>query len=216
MKTRILIIRHGQSQANLEKKFAGHTDVALTELGRTQGRCTAEFLKNEKIDAVYSSMLTRAYETACYTAQKHNLTVTKDKGVNEISGGDWENLTYPEIGEKFPDQLHTWNTNIGRVKCENGESVEQVCDRVYSAMERLAKKHPDQTIVIGCHGMAIRAFCLKVMGLSLDDMQEKTVWASNASVTYLDYENGKFTLVKFGEDEHLKKEGLLTTLITQA
>ncbi len=216
MKTRILIIRHGQSEANLNHRFAGHIDVPLTELGEKQGQCTAEFLKNEKIDAVYSSMLSRAYKTACYTAQKHDLTVTKDAGVNEINGGEWENLTYHEIGKKFPLQLHIWQTNIGRTACENGENVQQVADRVYSAMENIAKKHPDQTVVIGTHGMAIRAFTMKILGLSLDDMHQGTAWASNASVTTVDYEDGKFTLIKYNEDGHLKKEGLLTTINTDA
>ena len=216
MKTRLIIIRHGQSEANLNNRFAGLVDVSLTELGRQQGKHTAEFLKNEKIDAVYSSMLSRAYDTACYTAKLHGLTVIKDAGVNEINGGDWENLTYPEIEEKFPEMIHVWRTNIGRTQCQNGENVVQVAERVYSAMESIAKKHPGQTVAIGTHGMAIRAFCLKVWGYSLDEMHEKTSWASNASVTYVDYENGKFTVVKYSEDQHLSDLGLKTALITEA
>lgn len=216
MKTRLLLIRHGQSQANLDKRFAGHVDVPLTDLGRQQGKLTAEFLKNEKIDAVYSSMLTRAYDTACFTAQKHGLSVIKDAGVNEINGGDWENLTYPEIEKKFPQMIHIWRTNIGRTRCENGEAVSEVAERVYSAMENIAKKHPGQTVVIGCHGMAIRAFCLKVWGYSLDEMHEKIAWASNASVTYVDYENGKFTVIKYSEDQHLANKGAKTELVTEA
>lgn len=216
MKTRLILIRHGQSQSNLEDKFAGHTDVMLTELGKTQGKCTGEFLKNEKIDAVYSSELTRAYETACYTAEYHNLKVTKYAGVNEVDGGLWETLTYSEIKEKFPEQNYIWHNNIGHCYCENGESVAQVRDRVYNALEELAKKHSGQTVAIGTHGMALRAFILKVQGLSLDEMQEKTKWASNASVTYVDYEDGKFTLVKYGEDKHLDDAGLKTDLIIKA
>ncbi len=216
MKTRLILIRHGQSESNLNDKFAGQIDVKLTELGRKQGQLTGEFLKNEKIDAVYSSMLTRAYETACYTAKHHNLTVIKNAGVNEINGGLWENLTYPEIKAKFPEQSSIWHTNIGFCYCEQGESVDQVRDRVYDAIEEIAKKHSGQTVAIGTHGMAIRAFILKVQGLLLEDMQEKTKWASNASVTYVDYENGKFTLVKYGQDKHLNDAGLKTELIIKA
>ena len=216
MKTRLLLIRHGQSVSNLNEKFAGTTDVQLTDLGKMQGKCTGEFLKNEKIDVVYSSMLTRAYETACYTAIHHNLTVIKDAGVNEICGGLWEGLTYPEIKESFPKQCNAWHTNIGRCHCEEGESVAEVSQRVYSAIERIAIKHQGQTVAIGTHGMAIRAFILAVMGLSLDEMHHKTKWASNASVTYLEYEDGKFTLLNYGADGHLDKLGLKTDLIIKA
>lgn len=216
MKTRIILIRHGQSVSNLKDKFAGSTDVQLTDLGKKQGEFTGEFLKSEKIDAIYSSTLTRAYETACYTASHHNLTVIKDEGVNEINGGLWESLTYPEIKEKFPEQYNIWHTDIGKSHCEQGESVADVRDRVYSAIERIAKKHMGQTVAIGSHGMAIRAFILKVQGLSLEEMQEKTKWASNASVTYVDYENGKFTLIKYGEDKHLDEAGVKTNLIMKA
>lgn len=216
MKTRLILIRHGQSVSNLKDKFAGQTDVQLTDLGREQGRITGEFLKNEKIDVVYSSMLTRAYETACYTAMHHNLTVIKDAGVNEVDGGLWENLTYPEIKENFPEQYHIWHTDLGHNFCEQGESVAQVRDRVYAAIERIAKKHEGQTVAIGTHGLALRAFILKVLNLSLDEMQQKTKWASNASVTYVDYEDGKFTLIKYGEDKHLADAGVKTDLILKA
>lgn len=216
MKTRFIIVRHGQSTANLSNHFAGQTDVPLTEIGIKQGKCTGEFLKNEKIDFFCSSDLSRAYDTACYSAQYHNKPVIKEKGLREINGGEWEDLSYPEIMARFPENYDMWETNIGLTRCQGGESVEEVRDRVYATMKKIAKKHVGETVFIGTHGMALRAFVLKVLGLPLEKMQTDLLWVSNAAVTYVDYENGKFTLIKYGEDAHLEKAGLKSVLKLKA
>lgn len=216
MKTRFILVRHGQSSANLVDHFAGQIDVPLTDLGIKQGKATGEFLKDEKIDAFYSSELTRAYDTACFSAEYHNMPVTKDSGLNEIFGGKWENMAYPDIVKYFPESYNTWENNIGLVHCDGGESVEEVQTRVYNAVENIAKQHPGQTVFIGTHGMALRAFILKVMGLPLEKMQTDLPWVSNAAVTYVDYEDGHFTLIKYGEDAHLENSGLKSVLHAKA
>lgn len=216
MKTRFILVRHGESQANLENRFAGQIDIPLTKTGRMQAQCTGEFLKNEKIDVFYSSELSRAYETACIVAKHHNLPVTKVKGLNEINGGQWENKTYPEIKKAFPENYNVWNTTIGLTQCNGGESVEQVQQRVYATIEKIAEENAGKTVFIGFHGMSLRSFLCKVLNLSLDQMHTGSVWASNASITYVDYENGVFTLIKHSYDEHLKDKGLRTTLKLKA
>ena len=149
-------------------------------------------------------------------AKHHNKSVTKLKGLNEINGGDWENKTYPQIASSFPDNYNTWNTIIGLTQCNGGENVKEVQERVFASIFELAQKHPDQTVFIGFHGMALRAFICKILNVSLNQMHEKTVWASNASVTYVNYENGKFTLIEHSVDKHLSDCGLRTTLKLKA
>ncbi len=216
MKTRFILVRHGESQANLENRFAGQIDIPLTETGRKQAECTGEYLKNEKIDVFYSSLLSRAYETACTVAKHHNLPVTKIAGLNEINGGEWENKSYPEIEKFFPDNYNVWNTIIGLTQCNGGENVEQVQQRVYSAIEKIAEENKGKTVFIGFHGMSLRSFLCKVLNLSLDQMHTESTWASNASITYVDYENGKFTLIEHSYDQHLSDKGLRTTLKLKA
>ena len=216
MKTRFILVRHGESQANLENRFAGQIDIPLTETGRMQAECTGEFLKNEKIDVFFSSELTRAYETACIVAKHHNLPVTKVKGLNEINGGEWENKSYPEIEKYFPDNYNVWNTTIGLTQCNGGENVLEVQQRVYSTIKKIAEENSGKTVFIGFHGMSLRSFITKITGVSLEKMHSDSVWASNASVTYVDYENGKFTLIEHSYDEHLKNKGLRTTLKLKA
>ena len=216
MSTRFILVRHGESKANLENRFAGQIDIPLTETGIKQAECTADFLKSEKIDAFYSSQLSRANQTACIIASPHKKSVTKLAGLNEINGGAWENKLYPEIKSAFPENYKMWNTNIGRTQCNGGENVEQVQQRVFACIEELAKNHPNQTVFIGFHGMALRAFICKILNLNLDQMHTESVWASNASVTYVDYENGVFTLVEHSVDQHLQNAGLRTTLKLKA
>ena len=214
--TRFILVRHGESQANLENRFAGQIDIPLTETGLTQAECTGEYLKNEKIDVFYSSELSRAHDTACAVAKHHNKPVTKLKGLNEINGGDWENKTYPQIASSFPDNYKTWNTIIGLTQCNGGENVKEVQERVFACIFELAQKHPDQTVFIGFHGMALRAFLCKVMNVPLEKMHSDSCWASNASITYVNYENGKFTLIEHSFDKHLSDCGLRTTLKLKA
>lgn len=216
MKTRLILVRHGQSTANLTDRFAGHIDVPLTELGIKQGKSTGEFLKNEKIDAFYSSDLQRAYDTACFCAKYHNKPVIKDAGLKEINGGEWENLTYPEIAKEYPEGYKIWVTNIGLTQCPGGESVKDVQNRIFKTVKKIAQEHQGETVFIGIHGMALRAFVLKVLDLPLEKMQTDLFWTSNAAVTYIDYEDGKFTLIKYGQDEHLKKAGLISVLHAKA
>ncbi|MBE7092284.1 MAG: histidine phosphatase family protein [Clostridiales bacterium] len=216
MKTRFIFVRHGQSTGNLSKRFAGQIDVKLTETGIKQGKCTGEYLKNKKIDFFYSSTLSRAYDTACYCAEFHNKPVNKIDDLKEINGGYWEDLTYPQIKETYPQNYNNWVTNIGIAHCDGGESVEDVMNRVYNATKVLAEKHKGKTVLIGTHGMALRAFILKVLNLPLEKMQTDLLWVSNASVTYVDYENGEFNLLEYGYDAHLEKVGLKTELKSKA
>ncbi len=216
MKTRFILVRHGESQANLENRFAGQIDIPLTKTGKKQAECTGEYLKNEKIDVFYSSQLSRAHETACAVAKHHNLPVTKLKGLNEINGGEWENKTYPQIAATFPENYKTWNTIIGLTQCNGGENVLEVQKRVYATIKEIAEKNPGKTVFIGFHGMALRAFICKVLNVSLTKMHSDSCWASNASVTYVDYENGKFTLIEHSFDKHLEDGGLRTTLKLKA
>ena len=212
MKTEIFIIRHGQSQGNLKQVFCGQTDVALTELGRKQAEVTAEYLKDRHIDAFYASPLSRAYKTGVAAAKLHGKTVQKVPQLAEIYGGQWENLPFTEIKEKYPEELRIWNETIGKSRCPGGESAADVQKRVFAAVEQLAKENGGKTLCIAAHGMVIRTFVAQVMGISLDEL-EKLPWAPNASVTTVEYENGAFRLVEHGYSDHL--EGLATTFPTK-
>lgn len=202
--TTLLLIRHGQSLANLSRYFAGHTDPALTELGLRQADCTAEFLvKSYPIKAVYSSDLKRAFQTGEAVARKLSLPVHKEKGLREIYAGQWEGKTFDDIREQFSDDYHCWMTDIGHCRPTDGESAAELLVRVEKTLRQIAEENPDCVVAVATHATVIRVIQSEISGAGLEGMKD-VPWVVNASVTELTYENGQFALGKIGQAEYLK------------
>jgi len=141
--TTLLLIRHGQSLANLTRYFAGHTDPALTELGLKQAACTAEFLVAAyPITAVYSSDLLRAFQTGSAVAERLAQPVHKDTSLREIFAGQWEGKSFDEIREQFEEDYHCWMTDIGHCRPTDGESTAELLVRAENALRRIAEEIP--------------------------------------------------------------------------
>lgn len=201
--TTIYFIRHGQSSANLTQTFAGHIDVPLTDLGCQQAVCTAEFLADIPLAAVYTSDLSRAYDTGCAVAKHHGLSVTTCADLREINAGDWEGKTYAELEATDP-AYRTWVHEIGSATCTNGESVAHLQERVRDAVSKIVARHPDESICIVSHGTPIRALTALLTDTPLDRMHTVS-WASNASVTVAEFETSRRgRIVSHDLHEHLK------------
>ena len=202
MKTTLLLIRHGESVANARHYFAGQTDAPLSDLGRRQAEATGIYLKDTHIDAFYASDLSRAYDTGLAAAKYHDLPVIPNTHLREIFCGAWEGLTHDEIQSRFPDAYKTWKQDIGRIQMPEGENAGQVQARMWSFLTAVVKTHPGETVTIATHAFAIRCFTLQVLGLPLERMMEHP-FPSNASVTTVTYEDGKFSLTEYSHDAHL-------------
>jgi probable phosphoglycerate mutase len=150
-----------------------------------QATCTADFLADKHIDAVYSSDLDRAYDTACAIAQRHGLTVHKVTNLREINGGDWEGRRFDDIYENDPAFRH-WTQDVGTAVCTNGESVVQMLMRVRGAVEQIVKAHPNKSVCVVCHGTPIRALTCVLSDVSIS-LMNTVPWASNASVTVAEF-----------------------------
>jgi broad specificity phosphatase PhoE len=144
--TIILLARHGETDWNRDGRFQGHADPPLNRRGRAQARELSRTLAGESIDAVYSSDLRRAHETALLVAEPHGVPVVTDRGLREIDVGSWSGLTRTEVEETFPGAEH-----------HDGESREQHLARVVEAMERIARAHPGERIAVVSHGGSLRA-----------------------------------------------------------
>ncbi|MBP3481046.1 MAG: histidine phosphatase family protein [Clostridia bacterium] len=205
-KTIILLIRHGESEANVQKIFAGNTDAELTEKGLNQAKITAEYLKERNISAVYSSDLSRAFRTACETAALHGLKVIKDKRLREIYGGKWEGLKEEERRRLYPDAFRMWAKDM-ELHIPGGESPKEVQARMLECILEIAKSHVGQTVCAASHAGAIRALCAVFFeqdGVEFADMP----WVTNASVTTLIYMNGVLSLEEYGYDKHQMTDGV--------
>jgi broad specificity phosphatase PhoE len=146
--TTILLVRHGQTDWNLSRRLQGHTDLPLNERGREQARVLAAELAEEPIDAVYSSDLVRAHETARIVAERHGLDVTAIDDLRERHFGTWEGLSDDEIQTRFPEAAAgVWG---------DGETREAMARRVFDALQRIADTHPGGHVLVVSHGGPLR------------------------------------------------------------
>lgn len=203
-KTTIYLVRHGQSIGNLTNIMLGHADLDLSELGYRQADMTAEALRKIKIDAIYSSDLIRASNTALPHAKIRDIEVITDSNLRELHLGDWENQDKSVLREKFGENfLRGWLDNFGIFTFPNGESVQGGAERFYTALTKIARKHLGRTVLVASHAAVIRTFWGKITGLPEEKWAGETVFPSNASYTVVEYDGEKFIPVSFSNDEHL-------------
>ena len=208
--TKILLVRHGESTANLHNIFAGHYDPELTELGHRQAECTGRFvLETYHVDAVYSSDLRRAYDTARHFADMAGLQVNADRRLREIFAGAWEKKPFDEVEQTYPEDWDRWRVDPANAVCTEGESVRQLADRVYETLLEIAKNHENQTVLVTAHATPVKAAMWMVLGGEPETMKNLT-WVTNASVTELCWDGERFSLGKVSQDGHLA--GMCTSL----
>ncbi len=206
MSLTIYLIRHGESEANERDVFLGHYNMNLTKRGKEQAAITADYLINQvkQLNAIYSSDLDRAYQTAKCTSERFNVPIIKNEKLREIDAGLWDNLSFTELADRFTESYRTWNENLGIARCDGGESVAELQQRIVSEVEQIAKKHKNGTIFIFTHATPIRTFGAYCLKKSLEEI--KTLpWASNASVTKVIYDKGRFELVEYSYDSFMGK-----------
>ncbi|CAM3935305.1 histidine phosphatase family protein [Nocardiopsis rhodophaea] len=156
---RVICWRHGQTAWNTEKRFQGQTDIPLNDTGVEQARSAAALLARLRPDAIVSSDLRRAADTAECLAARTGLTVEHDKGLRERYGGSWEGLTTAEIHERWPEEN-------ARMAIPDGEDMEAVGERVQEAIVRgLARVPENGLLVVASHGAALRAGIGRMLGL---------------------------------------------------
>lgn len=201
--TTLILIRHGESQANRQSLFAGHLNVDLTENGLAQAQKTAEYIaESYMVDAIYASDLLRAYKTGKAIAERFGLSVIPCEQLREIRAGKWQGERFDALSEKYPEDFRPWLVDIGNSRCTDGESVKELGGRILSAVTDIAKKNDGKTVLIATHATPIRVLQCMIGGHSFDEMQN-IPWVSNCSVTEICYDNGRWELVKIGYDNHL-------------
>lgn len=165
MRTRVLLIRHGATVLSAEDRFAGATDVELSDEGRRQARGLSLRLVEEKIAAVYASPLRRTRETAALIAEPHGLTIETEPGLREIDHGHWEGLTRKEVEERFHDEYAAWEEDPVTFAPEGGETGLSVMARALPALRTIVRRHVDQTIAIVSHKATIRLVLSTLLGI---------------------------------------------------
>lgn len=202
--TRIYLIRHAESMGNVAKIFQGRTDEKLSENGVKQLEELKEFFRDIPLDAVYTSPLTRARETAGAVAAEKKLPVILNPGMIEIDGGRFEGRNWREITEAFPDEIRIWTENLGMFSAPDGESAADVYKRVVSAVNALAAENKGRTIAVVSHGFAIRCYMCYAKGFGVEGLKD-IGWLTNTgyALVTLSPETGEVLGMESNQTENL-------------
>jgi probable phosphoglycerate mutase len=164
MSTRIFLIRHGATVLTAEDRFAGATDVELSDEGREQARLLGERLSTEEVAAIYASPLGRTVETAKIIAAPHGLEVQKRDGLREISHGRWEQMTRREVEEKFPEEAAAWEEDPYTFAPLGGESGLAVTARALPVLLEIVRTHRGANVIVVSHKATIRLLLSSLLG----------------------------------------------------
>jgi len=202
---RLILVRHGETRWNQENRVLGHTEIELNEKGRKQAERLALALKDETLAAIYSSPLRRARETAEEIARFHGLEVVTDDGLKEVDAGELDGLTFQEMMERYGDFLKEWVKDEPSLRMPGGESIAELQQRTWPAVERMVRDHPDGIVILVSHAFAILSIICKAIGLSLSHFRRLRL--STASISILNFGGRGTSLVLFNDTCHLANEG---------
>ena len=203
--TRVLLIRHGQSEGNAEGRFGGHTSTPLSPRGRLQAEATARALSTEKLTAIYSSDLSRAVETAMPLARLTGLDVEQTEAFRERGVGVMEGLTFEEAASQHPLQYAALIRRDFDHVLLGGESYRQMLERAARQLDQAIEQHKGGRIAVFSHTSTICILALHLMG-ALDAPELRPVWiaTNNCGITRFELRtDGFIRVLAINDTRHL-------------
>jgi broad specificity phosphatase PhoE len=192
---RIFLIRHGETEWNRLRRFQGHSDLPLNSKGQSQAQALAQTLKNNSINAIYSSPLKRAVETAIHIGTFHPSTpLIKESGLKEMNLGEFEGVDAQQWAAQHQEFRKAWEENPADLAIPGGESLRKVQMRAIDAFERISESHePDSTLLICSHTFVIVSLLCFVSKIPLNQFRESR---QNTAALNIFYKNGMDYQVK--------------------
>lgn len=198
---RLILVRHGQTEWNANGRYQGQSNVALSELGRRQAECLAAGFPVQGLDAIYSSDLDRARETAECIGRKFGVPVRKEPAFRELSFGDWEGLTYQEISTRWPKEANKLFTAPDELRIPNGETFQDLQARALAKIDTLYKAHIDETVAVFAHGAINKTILSGLMHIPLHYLW--SLRQDNTAVNILRLDDGYVTVELINGTSHL-------------
>ncbi len=203
--TKILLIRHAQATGNIEGVFQGHLNSGITDVGVKQLEALSERMKDIDFDAIYSSPLIRARETAKAVNKYRQLPINFHDELMEINGGDWEGVPFDEIPNLYPELSEVWENEPYNFEALNGETMRNVCQRMVDIIGKIAKENEGKTVCVVSHGCAIRNYITFLRYGALEKLAY-VEWCDNTAIYTIEYENGVTKIVGEADSSHLDKK----------
>ncbi|MCE0483988.1 MAG: histidine phosphatase family protein [Methylacidiphilales bacterium] len=214
--TRVFLVRHGATILSAEDRFAGETNVPLSDEGRLQARRLSIRLQSELIEAVYASPMSRTLETARILAEPHRLEVQPRDGLREISHGHWEEMTREEVQKKFPAEAREWDQDPYTFAPPGGESGLAVTARALPVLIDLVKTHPGGSIVVVSHKATIRLLLSSLLGFDPRRYRDN-LDQSPAALNIVDFKDPtRARLTLFNDTSHYTEAGLAIPAVPTA
>jgi alpha-ribazole phosphatase len=183
--THLCLIRHGQTNWNVQGRYTGQSDIPLNGTGKIQAKSLIPQLQNRQIDAIFSSDLLRASETARIISDYFQIPVQLDSRLREINQGVWEGQHLDDIKLKYNEIWQQRETNPHNVRPPGGETLSEVSTRVITAIEEIASKYPDGAVLIISHGLAIALILCKIKDIPME--QAYDLIPSNTEPIWIDW-----------------------------
>jgi probable phosphoglycerate mutase len=214
--TRIFLVRHGATILSAEDRFAGATDIPLSDEGRRQASRLAARLQEEPITAIYASPMGRTIETARILAEPHRLEVLQREGLREISHGHWEQMTREEVDAKYPQEAEEWDKDPYTFAPAGGESGLAVTARALPTLIELVRAHPGGNILVVSHKATIRLLLSSLLGFDPRRYRDN-LDQSPAALNIVDFKDPtRARLTLFNDTSHYAEAGLAIPAVPAA
>ncbi len=201
--TRIILVRHGQTEWNRVERFRGRADVPLNDAGLAQAEATGRRVAAEwQVSAIYASPLSRAMRTAEAIAAHYGLPVQAHPGLADIDYGQWQGLTPEEARARWPEEVDAWYHAPERAQIPGGETLAGLRERAMATVRDLAARHAGETIVAVGHTVINRVILLGVLGLGNDRFWH--LRQDTCAINVFEAEGGDYTLVSLNDTCHLR------------
>jgi len=197
--TEIILVRHGETEWNVQEIFRGRLDIELNETGIKQAKLLGESLSKIKIEAIYSSPLKRALETAEAIASHHDIKIAP--GLIDFDFGKWQGLPHQEIKDRYKELYTEWLNSPDKVTMPEGESLNDVRKRALNVVDEVIAKH-EGTVILVSHRVVNKVLICALLGL--DNSHFWNIRLDTCGITAFTYENERFILARHNDTSFLK------------
>ena len=202
--TKILLVRHGQTEWNRVERFRGQADVPLNDTGLAQAEATGKRVGSTwRIDAIYSSPLSRAVKTAEAIARHTQLEVQVLPGFTDIDYGEWQGLSPEEVRQRWPEALDDWYHRPEIAQIPKGESLDDLRRRAMAVLRALIRQHPTDTLALVGHTVINRVTLMAVLGLGNDRFWH--IKQDTCAINVIESKEDDFVIVSLNDTCHLNQ-----------
>ncbi len=199
----LVLVRHGQTAWNVEEIFRGRADIPLNETGKKQADLLADFLSTPPVEAVYSSPLRRAYDTALAVARPHGIQVQVSEGLNDLDFGEWEGKKVEEVKERYPDLYALWMSHPEQIRPPGGEKLYEIKERALAVVRAAVDTHEGRVVMVS-HRVVIKLLTLALMGL--DESRFWNIVVDTCGVTTFRASKRRYVLIRHNDNSFLRTE----------